>query len=74
MAYDFRILEYERMSRGLTSKPAVRARFTEAKNDSLKLAISSNVIHLGTQVCGASNGMSLALMTLSGHPPTYASH
>ena len=54
-----------------TSKPAMSARFTEARKDALKLAMSSSVMQRGTHVCGASNGMSLALMTLSGHPPTY---
>ena len=56
---------------GLTSKPALSARWVAARKDCLRLSISSRVIVCGRQVC-SSYGSLLALMTLFGHPPTCA--
>ena len=40
----------------MESKPILSARSTDAMNAALKLAMSSRVIVLGTQVCSSSNG------------------
>lgn len=56
---------------GLTSKPALSARWVAARKDCLRLSMSSRVIVCGRQVC-SSYGSLLALMTLFGHPPTCA--